>query len=76
MSHSLLRLLIALASVIVAGRILAWLFAFLLQPPVIGEVVAGICLGPSLLGAIWPAAGQFVLPAAVAPALSIVRSSA
>jgi Kef-type K+ transport system membrane component KefB len=39
---------------------------------VIGEVLAGICLGPSLLGRVWPEAGNFVLPAAVAPSLSVV----
>ncbi len=42
------------------------------QPPVIGEVLAGICMGPSLLGRVWPDAGQFVLPSTVAPALSVV----
>ena len=62
----LLHLLVTLAAVIVAGRLLGWLFAWFRQPPVIGEVVAGICLGPSLLGALWPAAEYFVLPAGVA----------
>jgi Kef-type K+ transport system membrane component KefB len=68
----LLHLLLALAAVIIVGRLLAWLFAYLRQPPVIGEVLAGICLGPSLLGRVWPEAGNFVLPATVAPSLSVV----
>jgi Kef-type K+ transport system membrane component KefB len=42
------------------------------QPPVIGEVLAGIALGPSLLGQVWPAAADFILPAAVAPALGVI----
>jgi len=67
--NMLLRVLIALAVVIVTGQILARLFAFLRQPPVIGEVVAGILLGPSLLGAELSA---FILPPAVAPILSII----
>ena len=33
------------------------------QPPVIGEVVAGILLGPSLLGRIAPESSTFILPA-------------
>ncbi len=71
-SQPLLHLLVALSAVILLGRILARLFALVGQPPVIGEVLAGICLGPSLLGRLWPAAGHFLLPASVAPALSVV----
>ena len=45
------------------------LSACLSQPPVIGEVVAGILLGPSLLG---PAVSALVLPPAVAPFLGVI----
>ena len=45
------HLLLALTAVVVVGRLLGRLFRFIGQPPVIGEVVAGILLGPSLLGA-------------------------
>ena len=48
------------------------MFAAIGQPPVIGEVIAGILLGPSLLGALWPAAGAFILPPSVAPSLGVV----
>jgi Kef-type K+ transport system membrane component KefB len=44
------QLLLALAAVIVLGRLLAIVLGRLGQPPVIGEVLAGILLGPSLLG--------------------------
>jgi Kef-type K+ transport system membrane component KefB len=47
-------------------------FSALGQPPVIGEVVAGVLLGPSLLGAIAPAGYAFILPASVAPHLGMV----
>src|SRR5258708_4357931 len=50
----LLHVLLALAAVIVAGQILGALFVYIGQPPVIGEVVAGILLGPSLLGEVAP----------------------
>jgi len=39
---------------------------------VIGEVVAGIVLGPSLLGHIWPDAYAFILPSSVAPSLGLL----
>jgi len=68
----LVHLLLALAAVIVLGRVLGWLCKFFLQPPVIGEVLAGICLGPSVLGYLSPAASGFILPAGLAPSLSVV----
>ena len=69
---TLLHVLIALAAVVVAGRILGRLFATVGQPPVIGEVIAGILLGPSLLGRIAPDVAAFVLPASVAPLLGVI----
>lgn len=68
----LFHVLLALAAVIATGRVLAKLFAYLEQPPVIGEVVAGILLGPSLLGRISPELFQYVLPQATAPYLGII----
>src|SRR5689334_3148846 len=54
--HVLFHVLLALATVIALGRVLGQLFRYIGQPPVIGEVVAGIALGPSLLGRISPEA--------------------
>jgi len=71
-SHPLLHLLLALGAVIMVGRVLARLFGLLHQPPVIGEVLAGICLGPSLLGRLAPEWGAYLLPPSVAPSLSTV----
>ncbi len=65
----LLRVLIALTAVIVVGLILAKCFAYLGQPPVIGEVIAGILLGPSLLG---PEASALILPTTIAPFLGVI----
>ena len=69
---ALRHLLIALTAVIVVGRIVGRAFALIGQPPVIGEVVGGILLGPSLLGRISPEAYQFILPPEVAPYLGLV----
>ena len=65
-------MLLALAAVVALGIILGRLCSYLGQPPVIGEVIAGIVLGPSLLGWVAPAAHQFLLPSSVAPALGII----
>src|SRR5947209_7598888 len=67
----LIHVLVTLTAVVALGWLLGRLFRFVGQPPVIGEVVAGIVLGPSVLGWLSPAAGEFLLPAAVAPFLSI-----
>jgi Kef-type K+ transport system membrane component KefB len=66
------HLLIALAAVIVVGRVVGRVFSLIGQPPVIGEVVGGILLGPSLLGRLSPEAYQFILPPEVAPYLGLV----
>ena len=68
-SDVLPRVLFALAAVIVAGQFIGWLFRFVGQPAVIGEVVAGILLGPSLLG---QKTSALVLPPEVAPYLQVI----
>ncbi|HUD72316.1 MAG TPA: cation:proton antiporter [Dongiaceae bacterium] len=66
---TLAHLLATLAAVVGLGWILARLCARLGQPPVIGEVLAGILLGPSLLG---QANAARLLPPQVAPQLGAV----
>jgi Kef-type K+ transport system membrane component KefB len=56
--------LLSLAFVIACAHLGGMLFAALRQPRVIGEVVAGIALGPSLLGALAPGAAAWLLPEA------------
>jgi Kef-type K+ transport system membrane component KefB len=66
------QLLLALALVIALGQLLGHLFRRVGQPPVIGEVVAGILLGPSFLGWLWPSAYASVLPPSIGPLLNAV----
>jgi Kef-type K+ transport system membrane component KefB len=42
------------------------------QPAVIGEIIAGVLLGPSLLGAVWPAASAWLFPPGVVAAISLL----
>lgn len=55
-------LLIQLVVILLVVRVVGWLFARLHQPTVIGEILAGILLGPSLLGAVWPEAMETLFP--------------
>jgi Kef-type K+ transport system membrane component KefB len=68
----LLHVLLALVAVVALARALGTLFRSIHQPPVIGEILAGILLGPSLLGRVAPAVSAYVFPASVAPALNII----
>jgi Kef-type K+ transport system membrane component KefB len=69
---NLLHVLLALLVIIVAARLAGAAFRRIGQPPVIGEVIAGIVLGPSLLGRVSPDAYAFLLPPTVAPFLQVI----
>jgi Kef-type K+ transport system membrane component KefB len=68
----LLSVLLALTVIMVTARIVGALFAKLNQPAVIGEVVGGILLGPSLLGHLAPELQALLLPASAAPMLGVI----
>ncbi|HVM88373.1 MAG TPA: cation:proton antiporter [Puia sp.] len=55
-------LLLQIISIIFTSRLLGSLFKKLGQPVVVGEVAAGIVLGPSVLGLLFPAVSQFIFP--------------
>ncbi len=68
----LARLLLQFIVVILATRAVGSLFARCGQPPVIGEITAGILLGPSLLGWVWPEAAAFIFPKESLGALQLI----
>ena len=59
---ALRTLLLQIVVIVAATRAVGHLCTRVRQPAVIGEVLAGIVLGPSLLGLVWPAANAFVFP--------------
>ncbi|MBF9134459.1 cation:proton antiporter [Plantactinospora sp. S1510] len=64
------RLLLAVVIVVATAKLLGAAVRRLGQPPVIGEIAAGIALGPSALGAVWPAATAWLLSPSVMPQLA------
>src|SRR6202167_3286443 len=68
----LLHVLLALVVVIATARAMGWVFRIASQPPVVGEILAGIVLGPSLLGRLLPGAESYLFPAMVGPYLNII----
>ncbi|HVF44374.1 MAG TPA: cation:proton antiporter [Pyrinomonadaceae bacterium] len=70
--HPLAVLLLQVIVVIVAARVCGALSVRAGQPAVIGEIVAGIVLGPSLLGMLFPSAQAFLFPASSMGFLSLL----
>ena len=68
----LMHVLLALVLIILCARALGALFRRFNQPQVMGEMIAGILLGPSFLGRIAPHATTYILPNQVAPYLSML----
>ena len=65
----LFHLLLALVTIMITARALGAVFRYLRQPAVIGEVIAGVVLGPTLLGRVAPEAAHYLLPAQIGPHL-------
>ncbi len=70
--HALPHVLGTLLAVIVVGRLFGFILARFGQPKVIGEMMAGIALGPSILGRISEDAMHMLQPDGIAPLLGIV----
>lgn len=70
--NDFVHVLLALALVIAAARLLGTLFRWVQQPPVVGEMIAGIMLGPSLLGHLAPGVAAYILPQSIAPLLNVI----
>jgi Kef-type K+ transport system membrane component KefB len=61
------RFFIAVAAILLFCRLVSWAIGRVGQPPVVGEMIAGVLLGPSLLGLIWPSLENELFPAALKP---------
>ena len=72
LEQTLLLLCADLAIIIGAARVSGWLFGKVGQPPVVGEILAGVILGPSLLGRLYPAAIATMLTPKTTSVLSAI----
>lgn len=70
-ANTLFHFLLALAIIIISARIMGRVFEAMAQPPVVGEVIGGIMLGPSLLGRLAPGSFAQLMPPSVAPFLGL-----
>lgn len=63
LAHPLSRLFLQILVILAVARLMGRLFTRLGQPSVVGEMAAGILVGPSLFGLVAPDAFAFVFPA-------------
>jgi Kef-type K+ transport system membrane component KefB len=64
LTHPLALLLVQIITIIFAARVFGWICKKIGQPSVIGEMIAGIVLGPSLVGTYFPEYSGMLFPAA------------
>ncbi len=72
LSDPLAILLLQIIVIIAFARVFGYLFKKIGQPAVIGEIVAGIVLGPSLLGSFFPGINHFLFPGSSLGTLSFI----
>jgi Kef-type K+ transport system membrane component KefB len=72
LQHPLNLLLLQIVVIVVAARVMGALARRAGQPAVIGEMVAGIILGPSLLGVLWRESQPLLFPPASLGALRLL----
>jgi len=64
LQHPLALLLVQIITIVMVARIFGWIFRKIGQPSVIGEIIAGIVLGPSLFGLYFPDFKEALFPVA------------
>ena len=72
LDNPILILLTQVTLVLLASRAVGWLFARFQQPQVMGEMIAGILLGPSLFGWLAPQVHAAIFPPATIPLLNVL----
>ncbi len=62
LEHPLAILLLQIITIIIVARFFGWIFRKIGQPSVIGEIIAGIFLGPSVVGMYFPEYSGMLFP--------------
>ena len=70
--HTVVLVLLEVLIVIGLSRLVGLAFRWIKQPLVIGEIVAGIILGPSLFGLVAPNLAAALFPAETVPFLNVL----
>jgi Kef-type K+ transport system membrane component KefB len=76
LDHAAAAVIVAVATILCSAALFGYVAQRLRQPAVIGQIVAGIALGPSLLGRLPGHLTARLFPAAVMPFLSVIAQVA
>jgi Kef-type K+ transport system membrane component KefB len=71
-THPLSILLLQIITIILTSRMFSFVFKKIGQPMVIGEIIAGIFLGPSFVGLFFPELSAFLFPKSSLPNLQFI----
>src|SRR5437867_2800572 len=66
------QILLQLIVILLIIQLFGMLCCLIGQQWVIGEILAGLALGPSLLGALWPSLQTAIFPTSVLPTLQVL----
>lgn len=72
LTHPLAILLVQIITIILVARVFGWICRKIGQPTVIGEMIAGIVLGPSLVGTYFPEYSAMLFPKESLPNLQFL----
>src|SRR5690349_17689556 len=72
LEHPVAILLAQIVTIIFVARLFGWICVKIKQPAVIGEMIAGIVLGPSLVGMHFPEFSATLFPAKSLPNLQLI----
>jgi Kef-type K+ transport system membrane component KefB len=66
------QLILSIGVILLAARLFGWIFHLIGQPRVVGEMTAGILLGPSVFGRFFPGAFAHAFPSSSLPGLTVL----
>jgi len=63
--HTVIVFFVEIVLMLVIGRLLGELMLRIRQPEVLGQLIAGVVIGPTVFGNLWPAAHHLIFPESV-----------
>lgn len=69
-----MQVMVALITIIIMAQLLGKLMKFFGQPAVVGEMISGVLLGPTLFGHLFPSLSDHLFPDHIMPVLFVVSN--